>query len=364
MIPIRASSATRAIQGRRFGVPRRDQLCFFGDDEYARLFDQAMMRVASLDGVLVEVDLSPFLDAARLLYEGPWVAERYAAIEDFINLHEEAMHPVTRRIIEAGKSFSAVDAFKAQYRLRALKRASERIWDEVDVLLTPTAGTIYEVAQVDADPIRLNTTLGYYTNFMNLLDLTGVAIPAGFRSDGLPFGVTLVGRSATDYALLALADRLHRACVKRLGAMDWDIPAPWQGPPTVAEGFLPVAVCGAHMDGLVLNSQLRERGGYLIRATQTAANYRLFALPGGPRNALDSCGCEKAGPLSTSRYGPFDLPISARWSRAFPPRLASVPSSFATVRRCRDSCVNLTPLTVPSISRSLAGGALIVPRSP
>ena len=135
MIPIRASSARRAIRGRRFGVPRRDQLCFFGDDEYARLFDQAMMRVASLDGVLVEVDLSPFLDAARLLYEGPWVAERYAAIEDFITLRGEAMHPVTRRIIEAGKSFSAVDAFKGQYRLRALKRASERIWDEVDVLL-------------------------------------------------------------------------------------------------------------------------------------------------------------------------------------------------------------------------------------
>jgi allophanate hydrolase len=199
-----------------------------------------------------------------------------------MNLHEEAMHPVTRRIIGAGKSFSAIDAFKAQYRLRALKRASERIWEEVDVLLTPTAGTIYKVAQVDADPIRLNTTLGYYTNFMNLLDLTGVAIPAGFRSDGLPFGVTLVGRNGTDYALLALADRLHHACVKRLGAMDWDIPAPWQSPPTVAEGFLPVAVCGAHMDGLVLNSQLRERGGYLIRATQTTAHYRLFALPGGP----------------------------------------------------------------------------------
>jgi allophanate hydrolase len=280
--PYSRTLGARAIQGQRFGVPRRDQLCFFGDDEYARLFDQAWMRVASLDGVLVEVDLSPFWDAARLLYEGPWVAERYAAIEDFINLHEDAMHPVTRRIIEAGKSISAVDAFKAQYRLRALKRASERIWDEVDVLLTPTAGTIYEVARVDADPIGLNTTLGYYTNFMNLLDLTGVAIPAGFRSDGLPFGVTLVGRNGTDYALLALADRLHHACVKRLGAMDWDIPAPWQSPPTVAEGFLPVAVCGAHMDGLVLNSQLRERGGYLIRATQTAANYRLFALPGGP----------------------------------------------------------------------------------
>ncbi len=216
------------------------------------------------------------------MYEGPWVAERYAAIEDFITLRGEAMLPVTRRIIEAGKSFSAVDAFKGQYRLRSLKRASERIWDNVDVLLTPTVGTIYEVARIDADSIRLNATLGYYTNFMNLLDLAGVAIPAGFRSDGLPFGVTVVGRSATDYALLTLADQLHRACVKKLGAVDWEMPAPRQDSCTVAEGFLPVAVCGAHMDGLVLNFQLRERGGYLIRATQTSANYRLFALSGGP----------------------------------------------------------------------------------
>src|SRR5208282_2156372 len=111
----------------------------------------------------------------------------------------------------------------------SLKRASERVWDNVDVLLTPTAGTIYEVARVNADPIRLNTTLGYYTNFMNLLNLTGVAIPAGFRNDGLPFGVTVVGRSATDYALLALADRLHRAYVDRLGAVNLAMPVLSEG---------------------------------------------------------------------------------------------------------------------------------------
>jgi allophanate hydrolase len=271
-----------AIPGQRFGVPRSEQLQFFGDREYARLFDQAIARIESLGGTLVQIDFAPFMDAARLLYEGPWLAERYAGLEDFIELHASAMHPVTRQVIESGKSPSAIDAFKAQYHLMSLKRASERVWDGIDVLITPTAGTIYEIARVNADPIRLNTTLGYYTNYMNLLDLAGVAIPAGFRSDGLPFGVTIVGRGGTDHALLALAGRLHRACVNRLGAVDLPMPLPAESASAVPEGFTAVAVCGAHMDGLPFNRQLRDRGGYLVRSTRTAAHYRLFALPGGP----------------------------------------------------------------------------------
>jgi len=232
--------------------------------------------------LVVQIDFAPFLDAARLLYEGPWIAERYAAVEDFINLHASALHPVTREIIEAGNIPSAVDMFKAQYQLMSLKRASEKIWDKVDVIITPTAGTIYESVRVNAEPIRVNTTLGYYSNFMNLLDLAGVAIPAGFRNDGLPFGVTIVGRSATDHALLALAGRLHRAYVDRLGAVNLAMPVLSEGSSATPDGFIAVAVCGAHMDGLPLNQELRDRGGYLVRRTRTAASYRLFALPGGP----------------------------------------------------------------------------------
>jgi allophanate hydrolase len=201
-----------AIQGRRFGVPLRDQLEFFGDREYSRLFDEAIARIESLGGSLVPIDLEPFLEAGRLLYGGPWVAERYAAVGEFIHLHASAVHPVTRQVIEGGRSPSGVDVFKAQYQLMSLKRASEKVWDAVDVIITPTAGTIYKIARVEADPIRLNATLGYYANFMNLLDLTGVAIPAGFRNDGLPFGVTIVGRRATDVALLALAGELQNCC--------------------------------------------------------------------------------------------------------------------------------------------------------
>jgi allophanate hydrolase len=270
------------LRGRRFGIPRRDQLQFFGDREYARLFEQAVARVALVGGTAIEIDFAPFLEAARLLYEGPWVAERYAAIEDFVERHAAAIHPVTREIIMAGKSPSATELFKAQHRLMSLSRATEEIWNRVDVIMTPTSGTIYERASVDAAPIQLNANLGYYTNFMNLLDLAGVAVPAGFREDGLPFGVTLVGPKATDYALLDLADELHRVLITRLGALQWSLPPIVEKPARAGREGIEIAVCGAHMDGLPLNHQLREAGGFLVRSTRTSANYKLYALPGVP----------------------------------------------------------------------------------
>jgi allophanate hydrolase len=290
--PFSRRIADRPLSGRRFGVPYGAQLQFFGDDEYARLFDQAIARVESLGGAIVRVDFAPFLDAARLLYGGPWVAERYAALEEFIRRRPEALHPVTREVIEKSTDFSAVDAFKGLYRLMGLKRASELAWETADVLLTPTAGTVYEIARVEADPIRLNTNLGYYTNFMNLLDLAGVAVPTGFRADGLPFGITLVGRRGTDASLLAWAGRLHRASVERLGALDLEVPPRADSPQPVDSpqlvdspptgGWMPIAVCGAHMQGLPLNHQLLARGGRLLKHAKTAARYRLFALPGEP----------------------------------------------------------------------------------
>src|ERR1700736_2897229 len=222
-----------AIPSLRFGVPRREQLEFFGDPEYARLFDASIARLESSGGIRVDIDFAPFLDAARLLYEGPWVAERYAAIGRFMEAHPDALFPATARIIGGGRKPSAVEAFEGEYQLKALKRASEAAWSQVDFIVTPTAGTIHTIAAVDSDPIRLNATLGYYTNFMNLFDLAGVAVPAGFRSDGLPFCVTL-------------------------------------------------AVCGAHMEGLALNPQLRDRGGYFLQRAHTSPSYRLYALPGGP----------------------------------------------------------------------------------
>ena len=267
--------------GFRFGVPAPGQLQFFGDRNYASLFGEAVERLRSLGGEAVEIDFAPFLEAARLLYEGPWVAERYAAIRDFFDARPEALFDVTREIIGGGRDPRAVDAFEAQYRLQALRRQTEAVWDAVDLVLTPTAGTIPTIAQVQAEPVRVNSNLGYYTNFMNLLDLCAVAVPSGFRADGLPFGVTLFAPAFRDRELLPIADRLQRAAGLPLGAtgrLQLDRPSL----PTDGRHYIPVAVCGAHMSGLPLNHQLTDRRARLIRATRTAPEYRFYALPGGP----------------------------------------------------------------------------------
>ena len=199
------------VSAARFGIPRREDLQFFGNDEGKRLFDATVERIAGLGGDIVEVDLCPFLETARLLYEGPWVAERYVAIREFFDKHPESLHPVTRQIIGGGARPSAAEAFAAYYRLKELRRTTETAWRKIDVLVTPTAGRQYTIAEMLADPIRLNSDLGFYTNFMNLLDLSGVAIPVGFQSDGLPFGVTLAAPAFCDAALLSLGDEIHRA---------------------------------------------------------------------------------------------------------------------------------------------------------
>lgn len=271
----------------RFGVP--DSLQFFGDRESERLFEGAVERLRDLGGEPVGLDFAPFAEAARLLYEGPWVAERYAAIEDFIERQPEALLEVTRRIIAPAVQARAVDAFKAQYRLAGLKRRADAAMAGLDCVLAPTAPTIYRIAEVESDPIALNSRLGTYTNFMNLLDLAAVAVPAGFRADGLPFGVTLFGPAFHDTVLAGLADRLHRAQDLPLGATGRPLPSTRSSDASAATSRAPSAeprrlslvVCGAHLSGLPLNHQLTERGGRLLRATSTAPHYRLYVLPGG-----------------------------------------------------------------------------------
>ena len=251
----------------RIGVPRADQLEFFGNADAAELFANTITRWQSLGAKIVEIDFSPFLEAARLLYEGPWVAERYAAIREFIERKPEALHPVTRKIIESAKSLTATSAFEATYKLASLRRRSEAVWADIDVLLTPTAGTIYTVAEVEADPIRLNSNLGYYTNYLNLFDLCAVAVPAGFLPNKMPWGVTLVALAFCD-------DRVLRLGAKFLGE-----PAPLRALPAAGR-TIKLAVCGAHLSGLPLNWQLTQLGATLDRSTETAPTYKLFALPG------------------------------------------------------------------------------------
>lgn len=273
--PLRAMP--RSFAGCRIGVPRPSQLKFFDNPDTPQLFETALERFGRLGAERVEVDFAPFLAAARLLYEGPWVAERYAAIREFIEQRPESLHPVTRAIIGGATRFSALDAYTALYRLMELQRQTEPVWDAVDILITPTAGTIYRIAEVEADPVQLNSNLGYYTNFMNLLDLCAIAVPAGFQRDGLPFGVTLIAPAFADEALCVLGDLAQRAAVPTMGATGVPLPAA-RVPREPLCDAIPLAVCGAHMSGLPLNHQLVERGARRARSCRTAPVYRLYAL--------------------------------------------------------------------------------------
>jgi len=213
-----APSVVNPGAGFRFGVPRQEQLEFFGNTETPDLFKAAVQRLSTLGGTCVEIDFAPFLETARLLYEGPWVAERYAAIREFIETKPETLFPVTRQIIGGAVKFSAADTFAALYRLKALQQRTAKVWSDVDVIVTPTAGTIYRVDEVADEPVKTNSNLGYYTNFMNLLDLSAIAIPSGFQKTGLPFGVTLCAPAFSDNMLLELADRAQVQQGLQLGA--------------------------------------------------------------------------------------------------------------------------------------------------
>jgi allophanate hydrolase len=201
-----------------FGVPKLEQLAFFDNADTPALFQQAIQQLESLGGKAVEIDFEPFLETARLLYEGPWVAERYAAIRDFFESKPDAIFPVTKQIIGGATKFSAADTYVSQYKLKALQRKAEEVWHNIDVLVTPTAGTTYTIEEVNADPVRCNSNLGYYTNFMNLLDLSATAVPTGFTHNGMPFGVTICAPAFKDRQLLALAVKVQRLSAKTLGA--------------------------------------------------------------------------------------------------------------------------------------------------
>jgi allophanate hydrolase len=270
----------------RFGIPADNQLEFFGNGAGPVLFRQAAQRMEELGGVAVSIDYAPFLAAAKLLYEGPWIAERLAAIRGFHAAHADAILPVTRSIIGGAARTSAVEAFEGQYELRRISRLAQEQWRRMDVLLLPTAGRIYTIDDVQREPLQLNRNLGYYTNFVNLLDLAAVAVPNGFEPGGLPNGVTLIGPMGTDDALLKLAGRFHRATGLTLGATGNPMPAPpaapiETAPPAAASpAGVQLAVVGAHLSGMPLNHQLTDGGGKLVRACRTAARYRLYALPG------------------------------------------------------------------------------------
>jgi allophanate hydrolase len=296
----------------RFGVPQAGQLDFCGDAAASELYDKAVARLVEMGGLPVEIDLSPFRETAALLYGGPWVAERYAAVGKFIDAHAAECDPTVAGIIQGGAGLSAADAFSATYQLELLRRAASLVWKSIDFLLLPTTPTIYRIAEVLADPVKLNSNLGLYTNFVNLLDLSALAVPAGFRPDGLPLGVTFMAPAFADFELCLLGrqflgeaqspvERRRRKALERAG------------------GRVELAVVGAHLSGLPLNHQLLDLGAICVETAQTAPDYALFDLAGfhPPRPGLVCVGDNRGMSIETE--------VWSLTERAFGAFVASVP---------------------------------------
>jgi allophanate hydrolase len=301
----------------RYGVPQKRQMKFFGNSGYEKLFDAAEDRLSACGGKRCIIDFEPFAEAAKLLYQGPWIAERAAAMRGFLETNPDALLPVLRTILAEATKYTAADAFSGEHRLAELRQAAAAEWEKMDLLLLPTTPTIYTQKQVAADPIQLNTNLGYYTNFVNLMDLCAVAVPAGFTSSHLPMGVTLIAPAGQEKPLLRVADALHRSANSGTGAARAALPPAKEYDPE-AENVL-LAVVGAHLSGQPLNVQLTSRNARLVRACRTSPEYRLFTLANTapPKPGLVRVPSGKGSPiavevweLSDEAFGSFvtDVP--------------------------------------------------------
>ncbi|EQB05318.1 allophanate hydrolase [Sphingobium quisquiliarum P25] len=284
--------ANRPLACKRIGVPRPEQRAWFGDAESEYLYGRALERLGGLAEV-VEIDIAPLLEAAQLLYGGPWVAERAAALAGLLADNPGAIDPTVREVVEPGLGISAVELFNGIYRLAELKRHADTQWAEIDLLAFPTTGSTYRVAELLAAPVALNSALGFYTNFVNLLDMAAVAIPAGSRANGTGFGITLIGPADTDRALLDFADAYLAAA---------NLPSP---PPLDLEGKMQtvkLAVVGAHLKDMPLHWQLTSRDASFVGAFETAPTYRLYAMADSvpPKPAL--VHSEDGGPIALEVY--------------------------------------------------------------
>jgi allophanate hydrolase len=311
----------------RLGVPRNGQLIFFGDKASEKAYRDALQRWTALGATLVEFDLEPFYETARLLYEGPWVAERYLVIRDLLASSPESIHPVTREITIAGARLSAADTFSALYRLQALRKVSDRAFAGIDALVLPTTPTVYSTAQVLANPVELNSRLGTYTNFVNLLDLCGLALPAAIRPDDIPFGITLLAPAGQDAHLASIGRVFHADTRLNMGGRSLPQPPLAALPQDLGGDEIAIAVVGAHLSGMALNCELKALGGRLLETATTAPDYRLYALPTTP---------PKPGMLRVEKGAgsSIELELWALSAAAFGKFVAAIPPplSIGTVR--------------------------------
>ena len=302
----------------RLGVVAREQLKFFDDIAYHSAYDKTIETIQAAGVELIEVDYTPFDEAAKLLYEGPWVSERYVATQPLIDEQPDAFFPVVGDIIAGGATPTAAQLFKAQYRLQDLKQRCSDALNSVDALLTPTAGKLFSIEEMLAKPVQHNSELGYYMNFVNLLDMAAVAVPSAFTSSGLPFGVTLSAPAFTDRRLLSIANHIQSIAKLTLGTTEIAVPS-LTTHSVVRNDTMDIVVCGAHLQGLPLNHQLVDRGAVLVEKTQTSDDYCLYALNESPiqrpalvRSATNGAAIEvEVWKLPCSEIGSFLQQIGA-----------------------------------------------------
>ena len=322
-----------------FGVPKKEQLKFFGNDEYAAAFDASLVLMEQAGGTAVEIDFQPFLDAANLLYSGPWVNERFAAVGDFIQAGPERVLDTTRTIILSGLDIPAPQVFDAMYKMQAFKRITDEIMGSVDLIVTPTAGTCYTRDAVNADPIALNSNLGFYTNYMNLLDYAAIAVPTA-KTSSVPFGITLVSFAGTDLKLLERAHQIQVASGLSVGTSEI-LPAEFV--PAENGETIDVAVCGAHLKGFPLHHQLETLQARFVKATQTAANYRMYAFETG--------GIAKPGLIrDEATGGSLYLEIYRLNLRDFGKFVSLIPSPLGIGKvECADGSWNVSFIAEPAV---------------
>lgn len=263
----------------RIGVLTGAERNFYGNTEVEALYDAACARAEALGATLVPFDYAPFREVAALLYDGPWVAERLAAVEAFLDSNAGDFDPVVRGIVEGAKGKTAVEAFRGLYRLNALRQQVAPVWQAVDMLMLPTSPTTATVAEMLADPVGRNSQFGLYTNFANLLGYAAIAVPGGFGPSDLPAGVTLVGPGFSDDALAPFAGAMHHAAASGIGN-DLSAPIPPAPQAEIPADWLQIAVVGAHLTGMPLNHELTGPGGILVGAAKSAPGYRLYSLAG------------------------------------------------------------------------------------
>ncbi len=305
------------------GVPAKTDRLFFGDTIMEEAYDAALQMLKNLGHHLVEVPFGDFYKVANLLYEGAWVAERYAAVKDFFDAREASFHPVTREIYGGARQLSAADAFKGLYALQALKSHVAPLIASVDLFCVPTAPTHYTRADLEAEPIRENSRLGTYTNFVNLLDLCGIAVPAGIRGDGRPASVTLLAPSGRDCLTALLARDIHASSGLTLGATGWPQPVPRNTRSVDEAGLIDIAVVGAHLSGMPLNPQLLALDGRFLRKARTSDCYRLYALSGQMPAKPGLLRVEQA------TGGQIDVEIWQMMPAAFGQFVAAIPSPLS-----------------------------------